>query len=273
MERRHELAQFLRAKREQTPVPPDSLFPTRGRRVPGLRREEVAELALISDTYYTKLERGKVQGISAAVLDGLTFALALTPQERGYVASLIPVAGHAASVSDPLIDPMVPLRRLLEALGGTPAHVHNERADIIATNAAGRALYPYHFEHSERPNTIAFLFLDPRARDFFEDWKQWADQGVHYLRNALAREPDNRLVWSMVERLRARSAEFAEGWDSHHVAFQQFGTRVLNHPQVGRLAIDFQGLQPIGHDRIRIVVYTAADDAESSERLARLLNP
>ena len=96
MERRHELAQFLRAKREQTPVPPDSLFPTRGRRVPGLRREEVAELALISDTYYTKLERGKVQGISAAVLDGLTFALALTPQERGYVASLIPVAGHAA---------------------------------------------------------------------------------------------------------------------------------------------------------------------------------
>ena len=99
------------------------------------------------------------------------------------------------------------------------------------------------------------------------------DQGVHYLRNALAREPGNRLVWSMVERLRARSAEFAEGWDSHHVAFQQFGTRVLNHPQVGRLAIDFQGLQPIGHDRIRIVVYTAADDAESSERLARLLNP
>ena len=77
----------------------------------------------------------------------------------------------------------------------------------------------------------------------------------------------------MVERLRARSAEFAEGWDSHHVAFQQFGTRVLNHPQVGRLAIDFHGLQPIGHDRIRIVVYTAADDAESSGRLARLLNP
>ena len=73
----------------------------------------------------------------------------------------------------------------------------------LATNAAGRALYPYHFEHSERPNTIAFLFLDPRARDFFEDWKQWADQGVHYLRNALAREPGNRLVWSMVERLRA----------------------------------------------------------------------
>lgn len=94
-----------------------------------------------------------------------------------------------------------------------------------------------------------------------------------YLRNALAREPANRLVSSMVERLRARSAEFAEGWDSHHVAFQQFGTRVLNHPQVGRLAIDFQGLQPIGHDRIRIVVYTAADDAESSERLGRLLQP
>lgn len=272
MDRRQELAQFLRAKRERTPVPPDSLFPTQGRRVPGLRREEVAELALISDTYYTKLERGKVQGISAAVLDGLTFALELTPQERSYVASLIPVAGHASTLSDPVIDPLVPLRRLLDALGGTPAHVHNERADIVAANAAGRALYPYHFEHSERPNSIAFLFLDPRARDFFENWREWADQGVHYLRNALAREPGNRLVASMVERLRARSPEFAEAWASHHVAFQQFGTRLVNHPVVGRLAIDFQGLQPIGHERIRIVVYTAADDSETSGRLARLLS-
>lgn len=270
MDRRRELAQFLRAKREQTPVPPDSLFPTEGRRVPGLRREEVAELALISDTYYTKLERGRVPGISAAVLDGLTFALALTPQERSYVVSLIPVAGQATAVSDPLIDPLVPLRRLLDALGDTPAHVHNERADIIATNPAGRALYPYHFQNSDRPNSIAFLFLDPRARDFFVDWKEWADQGVHYLRNALARDPGNRLVSSMVERLRSRSPEFDEGWNSHHVGFQQFGTRVLNHPHIGRLAIDFQGLQPIGHETMRIVVYTAEPGSATAQRLRQL---
>ena len=273
MDQRRELAQFLRAKREQTPPPPDSLFPTHGRRVPGLRREEVAELALISDTYYTKLERAKVPGISSAVLDGLTFALALTPQERGYVASLIPVAGHQALPSDTLADPLTPTRRLLDALGDTPAHVHNERADIIATNPAGRALYPYHFEHAERPNSVAFLFLDPRAKEFFEDWRQWADQGVHYLRNALARDPGSRLVSSMVERLRGRSVEFSQAWESHHVAFQQFGTRQLNHPVVGPIKIDFQGLQPIGHERMRIVVYTAEPGSTSAGRLRQLSRP
>lgn len=270
MDRRAELAQFLRAKREHTPVPADSLFPTTGRRVPGLRRHEVAELAQISDTYYTKLERGKVPGISAAVLDGLAFALALTPQERNYVASLIPVAGQTVAAADALPDPMAPIRRLLDALGDTPAHVHNERADIIATNPAGRALYPWHFEHSDRPNTVAFLFLDSRAQVFFENWKQWSDQGVYFLRTAFARDPSNRSVASLVERLRARSPEFAEGWNSHHVAFQQFGTRVLHHPVVGRLQIDFQGLQPIGHDRLRIVVYTAEPGSTTAERLTTL---
>ena len=264
MDARGELARFLRAKREQTPVPPDSLFPTEGRRVAGLRREEVAELALISATYYTKLERGKVHGISAAVLDGLTSALALTPQERAYVASLIPIAGTAAG-SPAHDDPMIPTERLLRALGETPAHVHNERADIIATNPAGRALYPYHFEHSEHPNTIAFLFLDPRAQQFFVNWKQWADQGVFFLRNAVAGNPRSRSLATLVGRLRERSTVFDEAWQSHLVAFQQFGTRELNHPVAGRLAIDFQGLQPIGHDRTRIVVYTAEPGSDTAE--------
>lgn len=240
--------------------------------MPGLRREEVAELALISETYYTKLERGKVPGISAAVLDGLTSALALTPQERGYVATLIQVAGTSADGGPALADPMTPTLRLLHALGDTPAHVHNERADIIATNPAGRALYPWHFEHSEHPNTVAFLFLDPRAQDFFVNWKQWADQGVYFLRDALARNPGNHSLAALVERLRRRSAPFDEAWQSHHVAFQQFGTRELNHPELGRLAIDFQGLQPIGHVRMRIVVYTAEPGSETAERLTRLVH-
>ncbi len=142
---------------------------------------------------------------------------------------------------------------------------------------AGRALYPWHFEHSERPNAIAFLFVDPRARDFFVDWREWADQGVFFLRSALARDPGNPTLHTMVEELQARSAEFVEAWESHRVAFQQFGTREINHPALGRLALDFQGLRPIGYDRLRVVVYTAVarvpDGRDADEPGAGLTPP
>ncbi|MEI2778461.1 MAG: helix-turn-helix transcriptional regulator [Tetrasphaera sp.] len=271
MSRRRELGEFLRARRAATPVPEGSHFPREGRRVPGLRREEVAELALISETYYTRLERGTVLGISAAVLDGLAEALHLSAQERAYVASLIPVTGQDATLGERPAESIAPsLRRLLEALGTAPAHVHNERAEIIAANPAGRALYPWHFENSERPNAIAFLFVHPRARDFFVDWQEWADQGVFFLRSALARDPGNRLLKALVADLRARSREFTEAWQSHRVAFQQFGTREINHPRLGRLSLDFQSLQPIGYERLRVVVYTAEPGSATARRLADL---
>lgn len=270
MDRRRDLGKFLRAKRALTPVPAGAPFPTVGRRVPGLRREEVAELALISENYYTKLERGKVPGISLAVLDGLTLALSLTSQERDYIASLIPVTGIVPVPDGPASVPES-LHRLIAAFGDTPVHLHNERADIIAHNATGRALYPWHFEASDQPNPIAFLFCDPRAREFFVDWREWADQGVFFLRTHLARDPGNAGLIDLVKQLYGHSPEFVEAWNSHRVLFQQTGMREINHPAVGRLKLDFQNLQPVGLDRMQVVVYTGEPRSDTAERLLRLV--
>lgn len=271
MDRRRELGEFLRTKRASTPVPPGSLFPVHGRRVPGLRRDEVAELALISETYYTKLERGKVPGISVAVLDGLTGALGLTRRERDYVASLIPVAGLMAPATTEG-DAVTPeLQRLLDSLGDVPAHLHNERADIIAANARGRALYPWHYQHTNRPNTIEFLFLDAHARDFFVNWTLAAREAVHFLRTHLAEDPTNPGVCDLVHRLRTASTEFAQVWESHDVRYLHSGVRELNHPTVGRLTIDFHGLQPLDHDRLRLMIYTAEPGSATAQRFSSLV--
>lgn len=270
MDHRHELGEFLRAKRAATP-PTGAPFVTEGRRVPGLRREEVAELARISETYYTKLERGKVPGISAAVLNGLADALAITAQEQTYVRSLIPVGGDpVTSDSGTARTIEAPLRRMLDALGATPVHVQNVCSDIIATNLVGRAFYPFHFEHGDQPNSVSFLFLDPRARDFYVDWDVWARQSVHYLRASAAREPRNRELASLVVRLRERSPEFDAAWSTHDVRSVEVGTRVIHHPVVGELALDFQALQPVRGATMRVFVYTAEPGSASAARLGRL---
>ncbi len=272
MDRRKELGDFLRAKRAQAPLPEDGhLFGSIRRRVPGLRREEVAERALISTTYYTKLERGKVAGISSAVLDGLVAALALTPEERSYVAALIPVTGTVASSGGSAdADAVGPvLQRVLDGLTTIPVHVQNERCEIIASNAIGRALYPFHFEQ-DRPNTVRFLFLDPRARAFFVNWQKWADQGVYFLRSAHARDPRDARLKALIADLIAASPEFAHAWETHEVESAAVGTRCLVHPEVGRLNLDSQNLRIAEQPRLRLIAYTAEPGSLTEERLAKL---
>lgn len=269
MDRKKELGAFLRARRGQ--VAPDAArlpFAGDSRRVPGLRREEVAWLAGISDTYYTRLERGQVGGISDAVLRGLVDALQLSPQEADYIASAITVPGWV-----PLgeADDAVPetVQRLLDGVGTQPIHVLNERCDIVATNAVGRLLYPFHHE-SAQPNSVRFLFTDPRARTFFVDWEQWAHQGVAYLRSATARHPGDRLLTAFITELVSRSPDFAASWESHDVHYDPIGVRSLNHPDVGRLDLDFQALTVVGHPLIRITAYSAPAGSPTHERLVRL---
>lgn len=265
-----ELGAFLRAKRGQ--VKPDtSRMPWAGgaRKVTGLRREEVAWLAGISITYYTRLERGQVGGISDSVLFGLVDALQLSPQEADYIASTITVPGW---VPLGMADEAVPeqVLRLLEGVATQPIHVLNERCDIVAANSLGRLLYPFHYQAEAGPNSIRFLFTDPRARSFFPDWEQWAHQGVAYLRGAAARHPRDRLLAEFISELLQASQEFSDSWHSHDVHYDPVGTRRVNHPIVGLLDLDFQALLVVGHPLLRITAYSAPPGSPTQQRLADL---
>lgn len=274
MDRGKELGRFLAARRANASVDWHRLPMSGGRRrVPGLRRDEVAWLAGISTTYYTKLEHGTVKGISDSVLDGLAVALRLTPQECAYVASLISVSGRSAPAGGEGPDDVVgePLQRILDAASELPIHVLNERCDIVATNTTGRALYPFHFEGSDRPNAVRFLFLDPRARSFFVDWELWATQGVAYLRASSARDPGDVQLRNVVRELSEQSHEFESAWASHDVQFDLVGTRRIDHPDVGRLDLDFQGLLVVGQRRLRLTAYSARPGSATARRLARLV--
>ena len=273
VDRRHELASFLRAKRarvsvEQTPL-------ARGgprRRVPGLHREEVAELAHISLTYYTRLERGKVPSISGVVLDGLVGALRLSPDERAYITSLIPISEETTrrSTRDGLGAQAPLVRRVLDDLGTCPAYVLDLACTSVVANALARALYRLHFDGPGRGNTVRFLFLDPRARDFFADWRRWADEAVQYLRASWAHYPQDDGVNTLVCELHAACEEFRTAWDAHEVTYQAAGRRRLRHPDVGELELEFLNLDFQDRPDMRLTVYSALPGSPSAERLARL---
>lgn len=161
------------------------------------------------------------------------------------------------------------LQQVLDSLRHAPAHVQNERCDLIATNGLGRALYPYHFE-APRPNAVRFLFLDQRARTFFPEWEMWADQGVYFLRSANAKNPGDQQLQRMIHELRAASPDFDEAWETHEVEFAPLGTRRLRHPDVGQLDLDFQNLQVGGQPGLRVTVYTAEPGSPTAGRLEQL---
>lgn len=265
------LCDFLRSRRARVTPQRVGVSASRGRRVQGLRREEVAALAGISVDYYTKLERGKVSGVSASVFEGLVRALELDEAERVYLEALLNVSGLAAPSSTAV--PHVPqhVHRVLEALVGIPAYVRNERFEILAANALGEALYAPHFAGPTRPvNTIEFLFCDPGAEDFFPDWEVIAGQAVSFLRASLALDPSDQALADLVAKLSSRSEAFRRKWADHGVRLHQVGTKRFNHPIVGELVLDFQAFEVDGQRGLRLNTYSAAPGSPTARRLALL---
>lgn len=278
MDSRRDLGEFLTAKRGQ--VSPESAqlpFTLGQRRVSGLRREEVALLAGISDTYYTRLERGRVHSVSDAVLRGLVSALQLTPQEADYVAASLAVPGWKLAESVESRSTVVPptLQRLIDGLADQPVLVLNEGCDYVAHNAIARALYVHHFPVESATavvpvNSIRFMFTDPRAREFYVDWQRAADQGVAFLRSSCARYPKDKALIALVAELRTSSQDFASMWARRAVHFDPEGTRSLLHPQVGQLDLEYQTLLVVGYPALRLTTYSAPTGSPSSARLADL---
>jgi transcriptional regulator with XRE-family HTH domain len=246
VDNRNEIRQFLTSRRARI-TPEQAGLPVYGanRRVPGLRREEVALLAGVSVDYYTRLERGNLGGVSEAVLEALAQALQLDEAERGHLFDLARAANTTARPRRrPAQERVRPgVQRILDAITDAPADVRNGRRDILAANRLGYALYSELFIDPVRPANVArFVFLSPRAREFFVDWEGAANDLVANLRTEAGRNPYDRGLQDLVGELSTRSEAFRTRWAAHNVRQHQTGRKRLHHPVVGDLELTYEVL-------------------------------
>jgi transcriptional regulator with XRE-family HTH domain len=273
MDARNEIREFLTSRRAKLKAADVGLPDYGPRRVPGLRREEVAVLAGVSAPYYTRLERGDLVGASESVLEALARALRLDDAER---AHLFDLARAARPIGPPprrrpakhRIRPSV--QQVLDAMTGAAAHIGNDRLDILGANALGRALYLEMFEGQERPNAARFVFLDPRARDFYLDWDRIARDVVATLRSAAGRNPYDRDLTDLVGELSTRSEEFRQHWAKHDVRFHISGVKHFHHSQVGDLELNYERLEVVFDTGLTMFTYTADPGTRSAEALSLL---
>ena len=246
------------------------------RRVPGLRREEVAVLAGVSVPYYTRIERGDMTGVSDSVLEALSRALQLDEAER---AHLFDLARALRPVSPPRrrrarrlrVRPSI--RHVLDALTGAAAIVHNARLDNLAVNELGHALYSDMFSRAAGPgpvNSARYVFLDPGARDFYANWERAASDVVAVLRSAAGRDPYDRDLSDLVGELSTQSAEFRTRWAAHNVRFHDTGIKDYHHPVVGDISLTYNRMELAADPGLAITIWTAEPGSKSAEALSLL---
>ncbi|GAA2740956.1 helix-turn-helix transcriptional regulator [Kitasatospora cinereorecta] len=277
MDRRSEIRDFLTTRRAR--VTPEqaglTLSPLSGtRRVPGLRREEVAQLAGVSVPYYTRLERGATD----AVLDAIARALRLDDAERAHLFDLVRAANAAAPATappaGPARQPVRPgLRNLVETISGVPAYLRNARLDLLAGNALARALFAPIFDSPARPaNAARFTFLDPAAAAFYPDWDAVADQNVATLRAEVGRNPYDKALSDLVGELSTRGGDaFRLRWARHDVRRHRSGAKRIHHPLVGDLTFAYETTRLTADDGLYLIlcaVPPGSRDAETLDLLA-----
>src|SRR5439155_6202227 len=222
---RAEIREFLTSRRARiTPERAGLQWFGENRRVPGLRREEVALLAGVSVDYYTRLERGNLSGVSESVLEALARALQLDEAERAHLFDLARAAGTAPrTVRRPATQRVRPsVQHLLDAITGAPALAQNGRLDILAANPLGRALYSEMYLDAVRPvNHARFIFLNPRAHEFYRDWERAANDTVAILRSEAGHDPYDRGLSDLVGELSTQNEEFRSRWAAHNVRIHQ----------------------------------------------------
>lgn len=268
-----ELADFLRTRRARVRPTGFDRISIKGRRVPGLRREEVASLAGISVEYYARLERGRSTGVSDQVLYAVARALQLDDVETGHLFDLARAAVRPRELGhDSRRDAVRPmLQRILDALGAMPAWISNQRMDFLAANQLGRAIYSELLaDPTDQANNARFVFLNPRSRTFYVTWDQAADEVVAALRRYAARNPNDTGLTNLVGGLVTRSEEFRTRWSAHDVVWQHSGSKRLNHPIAGELDLNYERLDIPGDPGLSIFVHTASTGTPTAKRLALL---
>src|SRR3954467_14976413 len=241
------------------------------RRVPGLRREEVAHLAGVSADYYTQLERGDVDGASDSVLNALARALRLDDAERLHLFDLAR-AGIAAPLAPPRGVVRPSLQQTLDAFTGGMALVRNRQWDYLAANALGRAVYEEIFDgRTGDPNHVRYVFLDDRARTFFDDWPRVAQDTARILRSETGRDPDDPEPAALVKEVSEASAEFRAVWAQHDVRLPAIGTHRFHHPRVGTLDLVFVSAALRADPGLTLLLATAEPGSPSDTALRQLV--
>jgi transcriptional regulator with XRE-family HTH domain len=269
-----EIREFLTSRRAR--IRPDQVgLATYGpRRVPGLRREEVAVLAGVSIQYYTRLERGDINGVSQSVLEALARALELDDAERAHLFDLARAARPTGARPrrrqvKQRVRPEV--QWALDAITGAAAFVSNERLDLLAANQLGRALFSELYAAPARPvNCARFVFLDPSAETFYDDWERVAGESVAILRSTAGRDPHDRDLSDLVGELATHSEALRTRWAAHDVRFHNTGVKHFHHPVVGDLTVSLTRLDlPADHD-LTIFIYATEPGSRSEEALKLL---
>jgi transcriptional regulator with XRE-family HTH domain len=270
-----DIKDFLMTRRARITPEQVGLPPGRRRRVPGLRREEVAQLAGVSIEYYTQVERGNVAGVSAEVLRAVARALQLGEAEETHLFDLVRAATgkgdrtQSARIAETTLPDGV--QELLDSMATAPAIVINGQLDLVAANALGRALYgPVLAGAKAMPNLARFMFLDPTAEQFFPDWSREADDVVALLRAEAARAPDSPVVSRLIGELATRSEPFRTSWAAHNVKAHRHGVKRFRHSDVGELSLTYNVFDITGVGGLSLIGHTAEPQSRSDEAL-RLL--
>lgn len=270
-----ELGEFLRACRaKRTPTDVGLAALGAKRRVSGLRREEVAQLASISTDYYTRIEQGRLSP-TAHVLDALAQALQLDADQADYARSLLLHAAQAQPKQTTRRPPSVrpQIRRLLDQLTETPALVFGPRMDILAWNPLAAKVYAdFDAMDVRQLNYVRLIFTDSAMRELFADWPAVARACVAILRREAAANPADPALSALVGELTIADEQFGRWWAARNVARQDFGTKVLNHPAVGELVLDWEIFRYAGATDQQLVLNSADSDSPTRDRLRQLLS-
>lgn len=271
------LGEFLRNRRAQLRPEDVGLNPgVNRRRVPGLRREELAILAGVSMTYYTRLEQGQSANASDGVLDALAQALRLDRDEHAHLRNL---ARPQRAKRVPVVRPervRAATRHLINAMTRVPAVVLDRRNDVLAWNPLGHALLAGHLAPDspdlvvERPNLTRLLFLDPHTRELYTHWNEEARVALAALRLVVGRHPEDRRLAQLVGELAIQSPMFAALWSRHPVRNCTVGTKSFHHPLVGAMELHFESMRFSDESGHRTLLYSAEPGTASAAALELL---
>jgi transcriptional regulator with XRE-family HTH domain len=265
---RAELSDFLKSRRARL-APASVGLPTGSRRrTPGLRREELADLAGVGLTWYTWLEQGRDIRVSPQILAAIARALQLEPAER---AHLFRLAGHTPPAPEPTSAVSPRLRRVLDAWDPFPAHVTGRRRDVLAWNRASEAINGWSRLPDDRRNLVWFMFMVPAARQLLVEWEQEAPLTVAALRAEAGRDLGDPDYQELIADLLAGSPGFAALWARQDVRGRQEGLKRFQHPEFGCFDLEFTSFQVAEQPSLRLSLYTPADDGRSETTLREVV--